>query len=249
MTAPAAAPRAGAELGRGLFFALVTIFFGAEFFFDARAALAMGEKRLFLPVSASENRIVRSLGETAFHKNKKAPRNPERFLEKFVRRNRARLASAPAAAVATATTTTTAAAVTAATATVAATATAAVTATAVAATAAAATGRTRFAWTRFVHGQRPAFNGLAVKVGDRLLRIGFAAHRDEGKAARFAGEFILHEGDFRDGACLREEVLKIGFGGIEGKISHVEFCAHLNLFFLIECSPVTVPAHRISNRH
>ena len=88
-------------------------------------------------------------------------------------------------------------------------------------TAAAATWRTRFARTRFVHGQGPAFDGFAVKFGDRFLRVGLIAHRDKGEAARFAGKFVLHESDFADRADLSEKILEVGFGGIEGKISYV----------------------------
>jgi localization factor PodJL len=86
---------------------------------------------------------------------------------------------------------------------------------------AATATRARFARTRFVHGQGPTFDGLAIEIGDRFLRIGFISHGDKSEAARFAGEFVLHESDFGDRARLREEVLEIGFGGVEGKISDV----------------------------
>ena len=80
---------------------------------------------------------------------------------------------------------------TAATITAAATAAAAVTAAAT-----AATGRTSFARARFVHGQGPAFDGFAIKFGDRFLCVRFRRHGDKSEAARFAGEFILHQRDF-----------------------------------------------------
>src|SRR5205814_1227817 len=117
------------------------------------------------------------------------------------------LTAAPLVAAAIATSTTVAsatAAVTAATAAVAATAVATAT------TSATATRRTRFARTRFVDGQRPSFDGLAIELGDCLLRIGFARHRDESEPARFTGELVLHEGDFLDRADAGKHVLEIG---------------------------------------
>jgi len=136
----------------------------------------------------------------------------------------AAVAASATAATAVATATTTAVAASAATITAAATAVAA--ATPAAATAAWA----RFTWTRFVYGQGPAFDGLAVKFSDRFLRVRFIAHCDKGETARFTGEFVLHEGDFLDCAGLGEEILEVSFGRVEGKISYVEFGAHLSLF-------------------
>src|SRR5437868_4765128 len=105
-----------------------------------------------------------------------------------------------------------------------ATATPATVAAATAAIPAAATttaGRTRFAWTRFVHGQRPPFDGLAIKLGDRLRRIRVRRHGDESEAARLTGELVLHQRDFLDRADAGKHVLEVGFGGVEGKISYV----------------------------
>jgi hypothetical protein len=53
-----------------------------------------------------------------------------------------------------------------------------------------------------INGQRAAFHGLAVEFGDGVLSILFRTHRDKGKAARFTGEFILHERHFLDGTRL-----------------------------------------------
>jgi len=130
------------------------------------------------------------------------------------------LSAAPLVSAAIATSTT----VTAATAAVTATATAAAVATAAAAIATAtttATWRTWFARTRFVHSQGPAFDGLAIEFGDRLLRIAFARHRDEREAPRLTGELVLHQRDFLDWADAGKHVLEIGFRGVEGKISYV----------------------------
>jgi len=125
-----------------------------------------------------------------------------------------RLTSAPLAAVAASAATTAAVA----TSTIAAAAAAAIASTSSTTT---ATARSRFTRPCFVYGQGTAFDGLAVEVGDRFLRVGFTAHRDKGKTARFAGKFVLHEGDFLDRASLGEQILQVGFGSIEGKISYV----------------------------
>jgi hypothetical protein len=124
----------------------------------------------------------------------------------------ATLAAVAAPAAVTAATTTSAisaAAVTATTATISTTSTP---------TSAAWTWLTR---TRLIYCERTAFDRLAVKVGDCLLGIGFGAHGDKCEAARFAGELVLHQGDFLDCARLGKKILKISFGGVEGKISYV----------------------------
>jgi hypothetical protein len=121
--------------------------------------------------------------------------------------------TAAVAAAATAATVGTAAATTA-------TAVAATTA-AIAAAAAAATRRTRFARTCFVNGQRPTFDGLAIELGDCLLRIRFARHRDKREAARFTGKLVLHQRDFLDRSHAGEHVLEVGFSAVEGKIPYV----------------------------
>jgi hypothetical protein len=145
----------------------------------------------------------------------KAPELPSGAFEKILS---GILASPTLAAIAASTA---AAAVAAATTTVAAAATATIAAATIAATTAAASGWTRFARTRFVDSKRPAFNRFAVELGDRFLCIGLVRHGDEGEAARLAGEFVLHEGNFINCADLSEEILEFRFSGIEGKISYV----------------------------
>jgi hypothetical protein len=120
-------------------------------------------------------------------------------------------------------------------------------ATAISATA-AASWRARFARACFVHGQRTAFDGFAVQLTDCFLCVGFIAHCDESKAARFAGKLILHQHDFVYLSDLGEKVLKIGLGGVKGKISYVEFSSHW-IDDWLKCSSVFVPDKRISNRH
>jgi hypothetical protein len=92
---------------------------------------------------------------------------------------------------------------------------------AAAATTTAASRRTCLAGTSFVDRERTAFNGLAVELCDCRLSIGFRAHGDEGKAARLAGEFILHERHFLDWASLREKLLQFVFSRIEREIAYV----------------------------
>jgi hypothetical protein len=150
---------------------------------------------------------------------KKAPRFPEALSENVVLG--CRLASPPLAAAAVATSAATAAAIAATVAAAATTAAIAAAAAAVAAATTAATTRACFTRTRFVHGQGPAFDRLAIELRDRFLRIGLIGHGDKREAARFTGKFVLHQGDFRDRARLGEEVLEVGFGRIEGKISYV----------------------------
>jgi hypothetical protein len=119
-------------------------------------------------------------------------------------------------------TTAAATAVTAAT-TSAAVAAAATTVTAAAATATttAAAGGPRFTGSGFVHSQRTTFDSLPVEFCNGGLSIRFRTHRDESKAARLAGEFILHERDFRDRSGLRKKLLQFVFRRIEGKIAYV----------------------------
>jgi hypothetical protein len=119
----------------------------------------------------------------------------------------------------------TSAAVAAATSAVAATTSTAAIATAAAVRTTAATSAATtwacFTWPSFVYSQGAAFDGLAVEFRDRFLRVCFVAHGDESEPARFAGELVLHEGDFLDSARLGEKILEIGFGCVEGKISYV----------------------------
>lgn len=69
-------------------------------------------------------------------------------------------------------------------------------------------------------------HGLAVELVDRSLGFLFGAHGDKGKPAGCAGELVLHQQDFGDGAGLREQVLQIDFKGFEGEISDKQFGGH-----------------------
>jgi hypothetical protein len=128
--------------------------------------------------------------------------------------------------VASATATVAPATTTATTAIAAASSTAAITAAASTVTATAATttstaGWARFAGPGFVHRQWTTFDGLPVELGDCRLSVGLRSHRHEGKAARLAGEFVLHERHLRDRSGLRKKLLQFVFRRIEGKIAYV----------------------------
>jgi len=129
----------------------------------------------------------------------------------------------PASALATAIATSAAATAIASTATTIASAATAVTSAPISAAASTTTTtrRTRFAGASFIHGQRPAFNGLAVEFRYRLLRICLGGHRNKGKAARFSGKLILHQCDLLHWSRLSEKILQICFGRVEGKIPYV----------------------------
>src|SRR5206468_471129 len=124
------------------------------------------------------------------------------------------------AAVATSTAAS-AAAVASTAATIASAATPTAIATAAVTAATTASGRTSFTGPRFVHGQWPAFDRLAVELRNRFLGICFACHRNKGEAARFTGELVLHQRDLLHWSRLSEEILQIRFGRVEGKISYV----------------------------
>jgi hypothetical protein len=133
-------------------------------------------------------------------------------------RERAVLSAAPLATAAVATSTAAPAAT--AIATTATPAAVATTTTAVTA-AASTTWRAGFTGARFVYGQGPAFDCLAIELCDRLLSVCFGCHRDKGEAARLTGELILHQRDLLNWSRLSEKVLQIRFGRVEGKISYV----------------------------
>jgi hypothetical protein len=80
--------------------------------------------------------------------------------------------------------------------------TATVSATTTAVTASATAGRSRFPRASLIHGQWPALNGLSIEFRDGVLSVLVGTHGDKRKATRFAGEFVLHEGNFLHSAGL-----------------------------------------------
>ena len=101
--------------------------------------------------------------------------------------------------------------------------TAIIAAPATATTAAAATGTAIFTRAGFIDGEVAASDLFAVGGFDGGGAFGSAAHGHESESAGAAGRMIGHEGDFGDGPVLVEEVFEVVFGGIEGKISYVQF--------------------------
>jgi hypothetical protein len=103
-----------------------------------------------------------------------------------------------------------------------------------AATAAAgvfATGTARFHRFGFVNGQVAAVMVLAVKGVDGALAFFGAAHGDKTETAGAAGFPIHDQVGFSDSAILSEKLVQVLVGGLEGKISYVQF--HTILFFFI----------------
>jgi hypothetical protein len=108
---------------------------------------------------------------------------------------------------------------------------------AAASTAEAAAGAARgagefLAGTRFVDGQIATLEILAMKLIHGALRLFIRGHGHEAEAARFAGHFILNEDGLADRSGGGEEIQKIVFGGVEGKIPDVKFVTHITSFCL-----------------
>ena len=127
---------------------------------------------------------------------------------------------------------------------------AAVSAAATTTTTAGRTARTAagaiFARAGFIDGQGAIHEITTVKKADRLLGFFRGGHRDEAKAAGFTGEFILHQSGLGDGAGLGKMILKIVFGGFEGKIPYVKFSGHILLFLATAELSAAVPNFWVS---
>jgi hypothetical protein len=127
-----------------------------------------------------------------------------------------------------------AAATTAASGTPATTATAATRAPAASSTAEAATATTSAAeaavgfGTGFVHVQCPAVQRVTIQGGNRLIRLAFIFHFDEGEAAGAACFAIRHDSGAVDLAVPFEEAADTFFGGIEVQVAY-EYVLHSSL--------------------
>jgi hypothetical protein len=86
-----------------------------------------------------------------------------------------------------------------------------------------ATGTARFHRLGFVDGQVTTVMVLAMQGVDGLLAFFGAAHGDETEAAGAVGFTIHDQVGFSDGAVLSEKLVQVLFGGLEGKISYVQF--------------------------
>jgi len=118
-------------------------------------------------------------------------------------------------------------------------------------TATTAAGRTLFARTGDVDCEGATIELLTVQRVNRFLRFFGAAHGDETETARTAAHAVHHQVGFHDGAVGGERVLEFVFGGVEGKISDKQFCAHVMLILSETDSALfqTVPDGRVSNHH
>jgi len=73
----------------------------------------------------------------------------------------------------------------------------------------------------FIHRQSSAIYRFAINLGDGILSFLFGAHCHKCKSAGFACEFVLHERHFLHCTSLREKLLQLVLGRVEGKISYV----------------------------
>jgi len=81
----------------------------------------------------------------------------------------------------------------------------------------------RFHGPGFVDRQFAAVVALAMQGIDGALAFVVAAHGDEAKAARAIGFTVHDQAAIGDGAMLSEKLVEVLLGGLEGKISHVQF--------------------------
>jgi hypothetical protein len=106
------------------------------------------------------------------------------------------------------------------------TATAPTTTAVASAAAAAARGRAFFARTGFVNGQGATLDFLAGKGLDCSFSGLRRCHGDKAKSARPAAHAVGDEVNLGNRAMLLEQILQVILGGVEGKISHVQFRIH-----------------------
>jgi len=94
------------------------------------------------------------------------------------------------------------------------------------ASASAAAPTTIFLRTRLIDSNGATAEFLTVECADCFARRIVIAHLDEAEATGPAGLAIGDECDFANIAVLAEQFAELAFGGLERKISNVEF--HLN---------------------
>jgi hypothetical protein len=84
--------------------------------------------------------------------------------------------------------------------------------------------------TRFIHGQGPAVDFLAMELRDRGLRFFRRPHFHETKTAGATCHPVIDHLDPRDIARLGKKIGQVVFRHAKGQIAHIEFYAHY--FFL-----------------
>jgi hypothetical protein len=109
------------------------------------------------------------------------------------------------------------------------TTTATTTTTAAEATTAAATAFSTRA--SFVDIQGTSVKFIAIKTGDSRRRFFFVGHLDKTKAARFAAEFVLNDGNATDLTKAFESLAKIALFRLAGEITDVDI--HSTLRFCL----------------
>jgi hypothetical protein len=108
---------------------------------------------------------------------------------------------------------------------------AAITATTPAAAEATTATTTFGAWASFVDVKGPSMKFIAVKAGDSRHRLFLVGHLDKAKAARFAAEFVLNDGNTADLTEALEGLAKIALFRLAGEIADVDI--HSTLRFCL----------------
>jgi hypothetical protein len=91
------------------------------------------------------------------------------------------------------------------------------------ATAATTAGTAVLTGPGLVHGQVATTDLFAACAFDCGGAFGGTAHRDKRESAGLARGMVCHQSYIGRGAELVKKILKIVFGGIEGKITYVQF--------------------------
>jgi hypothetical protein len=106
---------------------------------------------------------------------------------------------------------------------------------------AAARTAARFHRLGFVDGQVATVVVASMERLDGLLALFRVAHGDETESTGAIGFAIHDQVGFFDGAILSEKLVQVLFGGLEGKISYVQF--HIFLYFEVTTSRTTIEEH------
>jgi hypothetical protein len=104
----------------------------------------------------------------------------------------------------------------------------------------------------FIDGQGAALDFLASERRDGGFSAFGRGHGDETKTARASAHAIGDEVNLGNRAVLLEQILQIILGGVEGKISHVQFGIHYVCVLVLEMPAgfrELFPHCRVSNHH
>jgi hypothetical protein len=94
--------------------------------------------------------------------------------------------------------------------------------------AAAAAERPFLTGTRFIDGQCAAFIFLPIQFAGGRLGGFLGFHGDESEATGPSAHAIQHQADLGYRTVLGEKILKIILSDIVGKVSHEQFCTHMD---------------------